>query len=448
MDMLKRDVVGVSTVVEVRVPDIGDYRDVPVIELLVKAGDSVQPDQPVVVLESDKATIDVPAPLAGMVSAVLVEVGDKVSQGTPILALEPAPGVPLAVESMAGAHPVRESAPPIIPSLQARSLPPPPAGPAGGSPPESRSGGASPYCGPSVRKLARELGVDLAQVKGAGPKGRILKEDVTAWVQHTLVATREGTAGCAPSGRMGGLDLLPWPELDFEKFGPVERQPLSRIRKLSGPNLARNWVMIPHVTNHEEADITELESFRQQINSERIDGRGPKYTILAFLIKVCAAALKEFPAFNSSLDGDALVLKRYYHVGFAADTPDGLVVPVVRDADRKSIGEIAIEVANLAVLARERKLKAEQMRGGSFSVSSLGGIGGTYFTPIINAPEVAILGVGMAARRLVWDGEKAVPRLILPLSLSWDHRVVDGAQAGRFNGYLAKLLGDFRRTML
>ncbi|MFA6310125.1 MAG: dihydrolipoyllysine-residue acetyltransferase [Sterolibacterium sp.] len=445
--MLKREVAGVSTTVEVCVPDIGDYRDVPVIELLVKAGDSVQLDQPIVILESDKATMDVPAPLAGVVSAVLVEVGDKVSQGTAILALDPAPEVPLAARTTPGTQPARDSAPPMIPSLQAPSVPPPD-GYAGGLPLESRSGGASPYCGPSVRKLARELGVDLAQVKGAGPKGRILKEDVTAWVQHTLVAAREGSAGSPPPGRMGGLDLLPWPKPDFEKFGPVERQPLSRIRKLSGPNLARNWVMIPHVTNHEEADITELESFRQRINAERTAGDGPKYTLLAFLIKASVAALKQFPPFNSSLDGNALVLKRYYHIGFAADTPDGLVVPVVRDADRKGIGEIAIEVASLAALAREGKLKAEQMQGGSFSVSSLGGIGGTYFTPIINAPEVAILGVGMAAQRLVWDGAKAVPRLILPLSLSWDHRVVDGAQAGRFNRYLALLLGDFRRTLL
>lgn len=331
---------------------------------------------------------------------------------------------------------------PEFPSSQGTLLPASSAGSIGDSQSGLPIGVASSYGSPSVRKLARELGVDLAQVKGTGPKGRILKDDVTTWVQQRLVTTNPALAGSAK-----GLDLLPWPKLDFEKYGPVDREPLSRIRRLSGPNLARNWVMIPHVTNHEEADITELESFRQRINAEQPVG-GPKYTLMAFLIKASVAGLKQFPPFNSSLDGDALVLKRYYHIGFAADTPDGLVVPVVRDADRKSVGEIALEVANLATLARESKLKSEQMRGGSFSISSLGGIGGTYFTPIINAPEVAILGIGMARQRMLWDGEKAVPRLILPISLSWDHRVVDGAQAGRFNRFLALLLGDFKRVML
>lgn len=435
--------------IDVRVPDIGDYHNVPVIELLVKPGDSVRLDEPLVVLESDKATMDVPSPMAGVVQTVLIKAGDKVSQGTVILSINPAPDDQMSVLNTSGTPVICESAPtiPTLPALKEPLLPVPSDGFVEVSQPKARIGEAIPYCGPSVRKLARELGADLSQVTGTGPKGRILKEDVTAWVQHRLVAIREQTENPAPSVASRSLDLPPWPKLDFEKYGPVDREPLSRIRRLSGPNLARNWVTIPHVTNHEDADITELEFFRQRINAEQAVG-GPKYTLLAFLIKASVTALMQFPPFNSSLDGDVLMLKRYYHIGFAADTSDGLVVPVVRDADRKSVGEIALEITNLAALAREGKLKSEQMQGGSFSISSLGGIGGTYFTPIINAPEVAILGIGMARQRMVWDGEKAVPRLILPISLSWDHRVVDGAQAGRFNRFLALLLGDFRRVML
>lgn len=430
--------------IDVCVPDIGDYHDVPVIELLVKSGDIVQPNEPIIVLESDKATMEVPTPVAGIVNTLFIKVGDRVSQGTAILSVAPTASNPSLARTADNVRAIAELSQAQQPSPQAQV---PPTGSIGNSQPPTDPGRAVPYCGPSVRKLARELGVDLAQVVGTGPKGRILKEDVTAWVQHSLDAARHRIEIPAQSGAVAGFDLPPWPKIDFGKFGPVHREPLSRIRKLSGPNLARNWVMIPHVTNHEDADITELESFRQRINAEQAVG-GPKYTLLAFLIKASVAALKQFPPFNSSLDGDALVLKRYYHVGFAADTPDGLVVPVVRNADRKSVGEIALEVTNLATLARESKLKSEQMQGGSFSISSLGGIGGTYFTPIINAPEVAILGIGMARQRMVWDGEKAVPRLILPISLSWDHRVVDGAQAGRFNKFLALLLGDFRRVML
>jgi len=313
---------------------------------------------------------------------------------------------------------------------------------------EAGHAGAKPHASPSVRRFARELGVDLTVVTGTGPKGRITHDDVREYVKRALAGAVRVAAPAAAAGG-AGLNVIPWPQVDFAKFGPVERVEMSRIKKLSGPNLARNWVMIPHVTNHEDADITELEAFRVQLNKEN-EKSGVKVTMLAFLIKACVAALKKFPDFNSSIapEGDAIIRKNYWHIGFAADTPNGLVVPVVKDADKKGIFEIAQETATLAAKARDGKLAIGDMQGGTFSISSLGGIGGTYFTPIINAPEVAILGVCRASMKPVWDGKQFAPRLVLPLSLSWDHRVVDGAAAARFNAYLASLLADFRRVLL
>jgi len=422
------------------VPDIGDFKDVDVIEILVKPGDRVAAEQSLVSLESDKATMEVPSPAAGVVKELLLKVGDKVSQGAPILVLEEADGAPLAAAAPAAA-PARQAPPPemtrsVEMPVPARS-PPVPAEVSGSGPATLR-----PHASPSVRKFARELGVDLARVTGSGPKGRILVTDVHAFVKGALA---RGPAAAAPGA--GGLSVLPWPQVDFAKFGPIEAQPLSRIKKISGANLHRNWVMIPHVTNNEVADITELEALRVQLNKEN-EKSGIKLTMLAFLIKACVAALKKHPEFNSSLDGENLVLKRYYHIGFAADTPNGLVVPVIKDADRKGIMEVAKETGDLARQAREGKIKPADMQGGTFSISSLGGIGGTSFTPIINAPEVAILGVSRSSQQPVWDGKEFVPRLMLPLSLSYDHRVIDGAAAARFNAYLAQLLADFRRAML
>ena len=422
-------------VAEVRVPDIGDFKDVPVIEIMVKAGDTIAPEQPLVTLESDKASMDVPSPLAGTVAELKVKVGDRVSEGSAILTL--------VTDAAAAAAPTRRG-----PSAQASApaMPAPPSVPIiapAAAPSSADTSFDIPYAGPSVRKRARERGIDLRQVKGSGPRGRILPADVDAFVPAAPVPDARPSAPAATAG----FDLLPWPKVDFAKFGPVEAKPLSRIKKISAANLHRNWVMIPHVTSHEEADITELEEFRVRLNKE-IEKSGVRVSMLAFMIKAAVAALKKFPEFNSSLDGDNLILKKYYHIGFAADTPQGLLVPVVRDADKKSVTEIAKDMADLAKLARDGKLKPDQMQGGTFSISSLGGIGGTYFTPIINAPEVAIMGACRSFHKMVWDGKQAVPRLIQPLSLSWDHRVIDGAAAARFNVYFASLLADMRRALV
>jgi pyruvate dehydrogenase E2 component (dihydrolipoamide acetyltransferase) len=435
---------------EVKVPDIGDYQDVPVIEVAVKAGDRVEKEQSLVTLESDKATMDVPSPVAGVVKEVKVKVGDAVSEGTLIVLVEAegaaaaAPAAAAPAKSVAApADAPREDTPHSMPA-QPSALAQAPVIPAG-------EGGARrpSHASPSVRKFARELGVDVAQVAGTGPKGRITQEDVTAFVKGVMTGQRApaSAAPAAAGGAGGELNLLPWPKVDFTKFGPVDPKPLSRIKKISGANLHRNWVMIPHVTNNDEADITELEALRVQLNKEN-EKAGVKVTMLAFVIKAVVSALKKFPTFNASLDGDTLVFKQYYHVGFAADTPNGLVVPVIRDADKKGLIEIAKEMAELSKLARDGKLKPDQMQGGCFSISSLGGIGGTHFTPIINAPEVAILGLSRGAMKPVWDGKQFVPRLTLPLSLSYDHRVIDGAAAARFNAYLGALLADFRRVIL
>jgi len=433
---------GGGSVTTVKVPDIGDFKDVPVIEIFVKPGDSVKPEDALVTLESDKATMDVPAPSAGVVKELQVKVGDKVSEGSVILTLEAAGAATKAEEKPEAAAPT--STPQPSPAQQ----------PARGEAREARSEAAAPvdreafkaaHASPSVRAFARELGVDLAKLKGTGPKERILQEDVQRYVKQALSSAPVATAGAATTG--AALGLLPWPQIDFTKFGAVESKPLSRIKKISGANLHRNWVMIPHVTNCDDADITELEAFRVQLNKEN-EKSGIKVTMLAFLIKACVAALKKFPDFNASLDGENLVYKKYYHIGFAADTPNGLVVPVVKNADQKGVLAIAKEMGELSSKAREGKLGPTDMQGGCFSISSLGGIGGTYFTPIINAPEVAILGVCRSSTRPVWDGKQFAPRLILPLSLSYDHRVIDGASAARFNSFLAALLADMRRTVL
>jgi pyruvate dehydrogenase E2 component (dihydrolipoamide acetyltransferase) len=422
------------------VPDIGDFKDVDVIEILVKPGDTVAAEQSLISLESDKATMEVPSSAAGVVQKILLKVGDKVSQGAPILVLE-------QTGTARPAAPAPKTAPPVD---MTRSVEMPvPAAPRHQPPVPTEAAaepaGVKPHASPSVRKFARELGVDLAKVTGTGPKRRVLLADVQGFVKGALA--RGAAPAGAPAAGVGGLSVLPWPQIDFAKFGPIETQPLSRIKKISGANLHRNWVMIPHVTNNEVADITELEAFRVQLNKEN-EKSGVKLTMLAFLVKGCVAALKKFPEFNSSIDGDNLVLKRYYHIGFAADTPNGLVVPVIKDADKKGVLDIARETGELAKLAREGKLKPADMQGGTFSISSLGGIGGTSFTPIINAPEVAILGVSRSAQQPIWDGGSFAPRLMLPLSLSYDHRVIDGALAARFNAYLAQLLADFRRAML
>ncbi|GAB4484285.1 MAG: dihydrolipoyllysine-residue acetyltransferase [Burkholderiaceae bacterium] len=433
---------------EVTVPDIGDFKDVEVIEVLVKPGDRVVKDQSLITVESDKASMEIPSPTAGVVRSLLVGIGDKVSQGSPILTL--------ATSEPAVAPPAAAAAPRPAEAAQAAVTVSPPSTDyavdmvARPSAAEAVHAGATPHASPSVRRFARELGVDLTQVAGSGPKGRITHEDVRGHVKRALAgAGRLAAAPAAAAVAGAGLNVIAWPQVDFAKFGPVERVEMSRIKKLSGPNLARNWVMIPHVTNHEDADITELEAFRVQLNREN-ENSGVKVTMLAFLIKACVAALKKFPDFNSSIapEGDAIIRKNYWHIGFAADTPNGLVVPVIKDADKKGIFEIAQETAALAAKARDGKLAIGDMQGGTFSISSLGGIGGTYFTPIINAPEVAILGVCRATMKPVWDGKQFAPRLVLPLSLSWDHRVVDGAAAARFNAYLASLLADFRRVLL
>ena len=428
---------------EVVVPDIGDFADVPVIEVLVAPGDSVAPEDPLVTLESDKATMDVPAPFGGTVAQIAVSVGDTVSEGSPILTLEvaangePAQAAPPAARpSQAGEVQAAEQAESGADGESSATAPASPQAPS-----SAGEDGAPPYASPAVRRMAREMGVDLSAVEGSGRRSRITTEDVRAVAEG---ARRPAAGATAPAA---GLEMAPWPTVDFEKYGPVERQALSRIAKISGPNLARNWVMIPHVTHHEDADVTELEAFRKRANEEHAK-QGVKLTMVALLLKASVSALRRFPQFNASLDGDDLVLKRYYHLGFAADTPQGLVVPVIRDVDRKGLIEIAGELTELSGRAREGKLKGEEMRGGTFTISSLGGIGGTGFTPIINAPEVAILGATRSAMKPVWNGREFEPRLMLPLSLSYDHRVIDGAAAARFAAHLAAVLTDLRRVLL
>jgi pyruvate dehydrogenase E2 component (dihydrolipoamide acetyltransferase) len=445
--------------IEIKVPDIGDFKDVEVIEVLVKAGDTVKVEQSLITVESDKASMEIPSSHAGTVKEMRVKLGDKVSEGSVVLLLdteEAASAAPSPAPTAAAAPTVP---PPAGEATQA-AVAPPPATPlstdfatemAERPMVAVEDSGVKPHASPSVRKFARELGVDLALVRGSGPKGRITTDDVRGFVKGVMAGGARPVAAPAAGTAGAGLGVLPWPQVDFAKFGPIERVEFSRIRKLSGPNLHRNWVMIPHVTNHEDADITELEAFRVQLNRENEKNKdAPKLTMLAFLIKAAVTTLKKFPDFNSSIDpdGTAIIRKNYWHIGFAADTPNGLVVPVIKDADRKGIFDIAAETATLAAKARDGKLSPADMQGGTFSISSLGGIGGTYFTPFINAPEVAILGVCRSTMKPVWDGKAFAPRLILPLSLSWDHRVVDGAGAARFNAYLASLLADFRRAML
>ena len=432
--------------IEVKVPDIGDFTDVPVIEIFVKPGDSVKPEDSLVTLESDKATMDVPSPVAGTVKELKVKLGDKVAEGSLIVVLEAAADIPTATTST----PKPAAAP--LPETASAPAPPPSAAPAAAAPavvPVDSDGFKAAHASPSVRKFARELGVDLARVTGSASKGRIQQEDVQNFVKRIMSGAGSAGAATSAGGISGGgaLNLLPWPTVDFAKFGPIETRALSRIKKISGANLARNWVMIPHVTQFDEADITDLESFRVMLNKEN-EKAGIKVTMLAFLIKASVAALAKFPDINSSLDGDNLVLKKYFHIGFAADTPNGLVVPVIRNADQKGVLQIAKEMGELSAKAREGKLGPADMQGGCFSISSLGGIGGTAFTPIINAPEVAILGVSKSATKPVWDGKAFAPRLLVPLSLSYDHRVIDGASAACFTAFLAKLLADMRRVML
>jgi pyruvate dehydrogenase E2 component (dihydrolipoamide acetyltransferase) len=437
-----------TNAIPVEVPDIGDFEDVPIIEILVAPGDQVGSDDPLLTLESDKATMDVPAPFAGVVRELRVKVGDKVSQGTQLLTIEPSENGGLSTPSAASAAasdgaPTEAAAPDAVESaLEAE----PPAtddtstDPAAVAPPSN--GASAIYASPSVRRLARERGIDLNEVQATGRKGRITREDVEAFL-------KSGPARPSAAGPGLGLDLPPWPTVDFEKFGPVERVERSRIQKIAAPNLARNWVAIPHVTHNDEADITELEAWRKALNEEQARAPdGAKVTMVSFLVVASVATLKEFPTFNSSLDGDQLVLKRYYNIGFAADTPGGLVVPVIKDADRKGLLDIARELTELSGKAREGELGPAEMAGATFTISSLGGIGGTSFTPIINAPEVAILGVTRSATKPVWNGSEFAPRLMLPLSLSYDHRVIDGAAAARFMVHLAGVLGDLRRVLL
>jgi pyruvate dehydrogenase E2 component (dihydrolipoyllysine-residue acetyltransferase) len=472
-----------SDAVPVEVPDIGDFEDVPVIEILVSPGDTVAVDDPLLTLESDKATMDVPAPFPGTVGELLVKVGDKVSQGVKLLTLarsggdgdgassadegpRPSTGTKAADSAESAVQAEAESAPSeaeASPSEAEAAHPPsqtdgkrtaPAADPGRAeappaeAPPAQGDGGGPVYASPAVRRIARELGVDLHQVTGSGRKGRITKEDVQSFAKGGPAAEAPARAGAGAGGP--GLDLPPWPSVDFSKFGEIERVQRSRIQRISGPVLARNWVMIPHVTHNDEADITDLEAWRKQLNEENQSSRGVKVTMVSFLIVASVATLKAFPAFNASLDGEDLILKRYYNIGFAADTPGGLVVPVIKNADQKGLLDIARELTELSGKAREGKLAPGDMQGASFTISSLGGIGGTSFTPIINAPEVAILGATRSAMKPVWDAGRGefVPRLMVPLSLSYDHRVIDGAAAARFVVHLVKVLSDLRRALL
>jgi len=431
--------------VNVLVPDIGDFKDVAVIEVFVKPGDTIKVEQSLITVESDKASMEIPSSHAGVLKELKVKVGDKVNIGDLLAILEgtsaaPAAAVPAAAPvAAAAAAPVAAAvaAPVAASAAQAHN---PTATPAIGL----------PHASPSVRKFARELGVPLDEIKGSGQKGRITAEDIQKFTQSVMSGATQTKAQAAKAPAGGGgseLGLIPWPKVDFAKFGPVERKEMSRIKKISGANLLRNAIMIPAVTNHDDADITDLEAFRVSTNKEN-EKSGVKVTMLAFLIKACVAALKKFPEFNSSLDGDALIYKQFWHIGFAADTPNGLVVPVIKDADKKGVLQISQEMGELAKKARDGKLGPADMSGATFTISSLGGIGGRYFTPIINAPEVAILGVCKSNMEPVWDGKQFVPRLMLPLSLTWDHRVIDGAAAARFNAYLGQILSDFRRVLL
>jgi len=431
---------------DIKVPDIGDFDAVAVIELMVKEGDTVGVDQSLITVESDKASMEIPSSHAGVVKALKVKVGDKINKGD-LLALVLSSAPAAAASSAASA--VAVSAAPA-PAMRAQGSAPS-AAPAH-QPSDVTSLVKVPHASPSIRKFARELGVPLGEVKGTGFKGRITIEDVQSFSKGVMsgqvqTALQKASASSSGAGSGAGLGLLDWPKVDFTKFGAVERKPMGRIKKISGANLHRNWVMIPHVTNHDDADITELEAFRVLTNKEH-EKSGVKVTMLAFLIKACVSALKKFPEFNTSLDGEELVYKHYFHIGFAADTPNGLMVPVIRDADKKGVMQISQEMSELAKKARDGKLSPAEMTGACFTISSLGGIGGRYFTPIINAPEVAILGVCKSQMQPVWDGKAFVPRLILPLSLSWDHRVIDGALAARFNAYLGQILADFRRVLL
>ena len=445
--------------VEIHVPDIGDFKNVTVIEVLVKVGDNIKVEQSLVTVESDKASMEIPSSGAGVLKDLKVKLGDKINIGDLLAVLEGAAAVsspPLPGESRVGAIPAPSSA-----SAPAPMPPPQPSPERGGSSteaahqPTTAPTGQLPHASPSVRKFARELGVPLAEVKGAGPKGRITLDDVQAFTKSVMAGAvqtvaQAAIAPAASSGSAGsgvGLDLLPWPKVDFTKFGPIERKEMGRIKKISGANLLRNAIVIPAVTNFDDADITDLEAFRVATNKEN-EKSGVKVTMLAFLIKACVSALKKFPDFNASIDGDAVVYKQYFHIAFAADTPNGLMVPVIRDCDKKGVMQISAEMGELAKKARDGKLSPAEMQGACFTISSLGGIGGRYFTPIINAPEVAILGVCKSNMEPVWDGKTFQPRLMLPLSLTWDHRVIDGAAAARFNAYLGQILSDFRRVLL
>ena len=449
--------------VNVIVPDIGDFDEVAVIEVMVKVGDTIKIEQSLITVESDKASMEIPSSHAGVVKEVLVKVGDKVAKGSLVAVVLAAGGAPAAMPAAAAA-PAVASLPAVAPA--ATATPAPSAATASAAAAErvhptaalpahepTAATGVLPHASPTIRKLARELGVPLEEVKGSGPKGRITQEDVQGFVKGVMSgsvqtkaqAAKAPAAAAASGGTFPGL--LAWPQVDFTTFGTVERKDLSRIKKISGANLHRNWVIIPHVTNHDDADITDLEAFRVLTNKEN-EKSGVKITMLAFLIKASVAALRKFPEFNASLDGDQIVLKKYFHIGFAADTPNGLMVPVIKDADKKGVMQISQEMGDLAKKARDGKLSPAEMSGGCFSISSLGGIGGRYFTPIINAPEVSILGVCKSSIEPVWDGKAFQPRLMLPLSLSWDHRVIDGAAAARFNAYLGQILGDFRRVLL
>jgi pyruvate dehydrogenase E2 component (dihydrolipoamide acetyltransferase) len=483
-----------SNLTAIEVPDIGDFDTVEVIEVLVKVGDVVKAEQSLITVESDKASMEIPTAIAGIVKAIAVKVGDKIKQGSVMLSIEAAAPNSAAAPAAAAAS---SSAAASSNSASTSSAQSPSAAAASGqsasaqgsvtassastsgtavvsaaavnaasaaaATPATASASAAvpsagklelpastaglPHASPSVRKFARELGVDLAFVKGTGVKERIVQEDIQNFVKQALAGGMGTSASGSGASLGGGIDLLPWPKVDFTKFGEITSKPLSRIKKISGANLHRNWVMIPHVTNNDEANITELEALRVSLNKEN-EKAGIKVTMLAFLIKAVVAALKKFPEFNASLDGDNLILKQYFHIGFAADTPSGLVVPVIRDADKKGILQLAAESSELAKKARDGKLAPAEMQGGCMSISSLGGIGGTHFTPIINAPELAILGVSKSYMKPVWDGKQFVPQLTLPLSLSYDHRVIDGASGARFNAYLGSLLADFRRIAL
>ena len=439
------------SLIEIKVPDIGDFKEVEVIEILVKVGDTVKAEQSLITVESDKASMEIPSSHAGVVKELKIKLGDKVAEGSLVLMLEASANASINANTSAAA-PAAASVPASAPAAASTSVavtaPEVKAAPSVPTSSDTPVQHGKSHASPSIRKFARELGVDLAQVQGSGPKGRVVLEDVQGFVKGVM----RGAVSASPAASGNGglvMSLLPWPSLDFSKFGSTKLQALSRIKKISGPNLHRNWVMIPHVTQFEEADVTELEEFRKQSN-DALAKSGVKLTMLAFVIKASVAALKKFPAFNASLDaaGENLILKHYYHIGFAADTPNGLVVPVIKNADQKGIAEIAKEMAELSAQAREGKLKPADMQGASFTISSLGGIGGTAFTPIINAPEVAILGLSKSSIKPQWDGKQFVPKLMMPLSLSYDHRVIDGAMGARFAVYLAEVLADMRRTLL